>query len=82
MTGSATPLLGLAEAAATVLPACRLKDEAVLRARQGKLLTPDDFSELPVGAELGAWLTPGGELVALGSTTGELKVVRGFNSES
>jgi len=76
------PLLGLAEAAASVLPACRLKEEAVLRARQGKLLAPDDFSELPQGAELGAWLTPGGELVALGSTTGELKVVRGFNSES
>lgn len=76
------PLLGLAEAAASVLPACRLKEEAVLRARQGKLLAPEDFSELPLGAELGAWLTPGGELVALGSTSGELKVVRGFNSES
>jgi tRNA pseudouridine55 synthase len=75
------PLLGLAEAAASVLPACRLKEEAVLRARQGKLLSADDFSELPQNAELGAWLTPGGELVALGSTTGELKVVRGFNSE-
>jgi tRNA pseudouridine55 synthase len=78
---SPPPLLGLAEAAASVLPACRLKEEAVLRARQGKLLTAADFSELPDGAELGAWLTPGGELVALGSATGELKVVRGFNSE-
>jgi tRNA pseudouridine55 synthase len=76
------PLLGLAEAAATVLPTCRLKEEAVLRARQGKLLSADDFSELPLNAELGAWLTPAGELVALGSATGELKVVRGFNSES
>jgi tRNA pseudouridine55 synthase len=79
---SPPPLLGLAEAAASVLPACRLKEEAVLRARQGKLLTPADFSELPEAAELGAWLTPSGELVALGSATGELKVVRGFNSES
>jgi tRNA pseudouridine55 synthase len=75
------PLLGLAEAVSSVLPACRIKDEAVLRARQGKLLTPDDFSELPEGAGLGAWLTQAGELVALGTTTGELKVVRGFNSE-
>lgn len=78
------PLLGLAQAALSVMPACRLKEEAVLRARQGKLLTPDDFSELPQlpeRAELGAWLTPSGELVALGSTTGELKVVRGFNRE-
>jgi len=75
------PLLGLTEAALSVVPACRLKEEAVLRARHGKLLTPADFSELPEGAELGAWLTPDGELVALGSTTGELKVVRGFNRE-
>jgi tRNA pseudouridine55 synthase len=76
------PLLGLAEAATSVLPACRIKDEAVLRARQGKLLTPADFSELPETEGPGAWLTQGGELVALGTTTGELKVVRGFNSEA
>jgi tRNA pseudouridine55 synthase len=78
---TAPPLLGLAEAAASVLPACRLNEEAVLRARQGKLLTAADFSELPPTPGLGAWLTPGGELVALGSTSGELKVVRGFNPE-
>jgi len=76
------PLLSLADAARSVLPACRLKAEAVLRARQGKLLSPDDFTERPDHADLGAWLTPGGELVALGTTTGELKVVRGFNPES
>ena len=75
------PLIGLAEAATSVLPACRIRDEAVLRARQGKLLTAADFSELPETEGLGAWLTQGGELVALGTTTGELKVVRGFNSE-
>ncbi len=76
------PLMGLAEAATSVLPACRIKEEAVLRARQGKLLSPDDFSELPCVEGLGAWLTPSGELVAIGSTRGELKVARGFNSES
>ncbi len=76
------PLIGLTEAVTSVLPACRIKgDEAVLRARQGKLLTPEDFSELPTSEGPGAWLSPEGELVALGSTTGELKVLRGFNSE-
>jgi tRNA pseudouridine55 synthase len=76
-------LLGLTEAATSVLPPCRLRDEgAVLRARQGKLLLPEDFTELPDVPGPGAWLTPSGELVALGATTGELKVLRGFNSES
>lgn len=75
------PLLGLAEAAASVLPACHVKAEAVLRARQGKLLLPEDFSELPATAGPGAWLSPEGELVAIGATQGELRVLRGFNSE-
>jgi tRNA pseudouridine55 synthase len=65
-------LIGLAEAAASVLPPCRLASaDAVLRARQGKLLAPADFSELPTAASLGAWLSP----------EGELRVVRGFTSE-
>jgi len=76
------PLLGLADAAASVLPACRLREEAVLRARQGKPLRAEDFSELPQRAELGAWLSPRGELVAIGTATGDLKVVRGFTPES
>jgi tRNA pseudouridine55 synthase len=76
------PLLGLTEAASSVLPVCRINSsDAVLRARQGKLLTPADFSELPGVEGPGVWLAPEGELVALGSTTGELKVLRGFNSE-
>jgi len=77
------PLLSLLEAAASVLPLCRIKPEAVLRARQGKLLTADDFSELPrTGGEgPGAWVSPENELVAIGSTGGELRVLRGFNSE-
>ncbi len=77
------PLLGLAEAAASVLPACRLTADAVTRARQGKPLSPADFTELPSEApdQLGAWLTPEGELVAIGSAAGELRVVRGFNAE-
>jgi len=75
------PLLGLAEAAASVLPRCRLKAEAVLRARQGKLLVAEDFDELPDVAGPGAWLSPEGELLAVGATRGELRVLRGFNSE-
>jgi tRNA pseudouridine55 synthase len=75
-------LLSIAEAAASVLPPCRLANaDAVARARQGKRLQPSDFSELPGGSETGAWLSPDGELVAIGSVEGELRVVRGFNSE-
>ena len=76
------PLLGLAEAASSVLPVCRINNaDAVLRARQGKLLAPQDFSQLPSAAGPGAWLSPYGDLGALGSTTGELTVLRGFNPE-
>jgi len=75
-------LLGLTEAASSVLPVCRINNpDAVLRARQGKLLTREDFGDLPVVDGPGVWLSPEGELVALGSTTGDLKVLRGFNSE-
>jgi tRNA pseudouridine55 synthase len=80
-TSARPPLLGLAEAAASVLPRCRVKAEAVLRARQGKRLLAEDFDELPEAEGLGAWLSPEGELVAIGATRGELRVVRGFNSE-
>ncbi len=80
-TSERPPLLGLAEAAATVLPRCRIKADAILRARQGKLLLPEDFDELPDAEGPGAWLSPEGELVAIGATRGELRVVRGFNSE-
>jgi tRNA pseudouridine55 synthase len=75
------PLLGLADAATSVLPRCIVKADAVLRARQGKLLSPADFDQLPDDEGPGAWISPEGELVAIGSTRGELRVVRGFNSE-
>jgi tRNA pseudouridine55 synthase len=76
------PLLSLTEAATSVLPACRISNaEAVARARQGKQLAHADFRELPAAAGPGAWLSPEGELVAIGATSGELRVVRGFNSE-
>ncbi len=77
------PLLPLAAAGASGLPAGKIKPDAVARARQGKLLSASDFDELPTEAiaDLGAWLSPEGELVAIGSVSGELRVVRGFNSE-
>lgn len=80
---SAPPsLLPLAEAASSVLPVARIKPEAVARARQGKPLSADDFTELPPQSDgLGAWLSPEDELVAIGSLRGELRVVRGFNTE-
>lgn len=74
-------LLELAGVARTVLPACWLRAEAVTRARQGKALLPEDFSELPSGEGPGAWLDPAGELVAIGTRGSELKVLRGFNAE-
>lgn len=75
------PLLSLAEVVQSVLPVCRLGAEAVARARQGKPLGAGDFSELPAVEGPGAWLSPDGELVAIGTTSGELKVLRGFNPE-
>lgn len=80
-TATRPALLGLAEAAGSVLPPCRVKADAVLRARQGKLLLPEDFDELSEAEGPGAWLSPEGELIAIGATRGELRVVRGFNSE-
>lgn len=76
------PLLGLSAAARAVMPACVLNEAAVLRARQGKLLEPSEFLELPGGETPGAWLSPSGELVAIGTRSGELRVLRGFHAES
>lgn len=77
------PLLDLAAVASAALPVCRLATEdAALRARQGKRLTPDDFEQLTEGAAT-AWLSPSGQLVAIGTgrDSDELRVVRGFNPE-
>lgn len=76
------PLLqGLSQAAAAVLPPCRLRADAVQRAFQGKELHAADFEELPERPGPGAWLSPEGELVAIGTTSPPFKVVRGFNPE-
>jgi hypothetical protein len=58
-----------------------LKQEAVGRARQGKRLNVEDFDTFSEADGPTAWLDPAGDLVAIGSATGELKVMRGFNPE-
>ncbi len=80
-TSTPPALLGLSEAACSAMPRCVLAESAVLRARQGKRLDPNEFTELPPGDGPGAWLSPTGELVAIGTRGGELKVLRGFQLE-
>jgi tRNA pseudouridine55 synthase len=75
-------LLGLSEAACSAMPRCVLGEAAVVRARQGKRLDPSEFTELPPGDGPGAWLSPRGELVAIGTRSAELKVLRGFQAET
>lgn len=79
--GARLPLISLPDAACAALARCVLKDDAVPRARQGKQLEANDFSELTPGDAPGAWLTATGELVAIGTRSGPLKVLRGFNPE-
>lgn len=80
-TSTPPALLGLSEAACSALPRCVLSEAAVVRARQGKRLDPSEFTELPPGDGPGAWLSTTGELVAIGTRSGELKVLRGFQAE-
>jgi tRNA pseudouridine55 synthase len=74
-------LVSLSEAVSQVMPRCVLTDAAVPRARQGKRLEASDFIELPDGEGPGAWLSANGDLIAIGTHAGELKVLRGFNDE-
>jgi tRNA pseudouridine55 synthase len=78
----APALIGLAEAATAALPIARLSADAVIRARQGKKLDAGDFTVLPAGPAPAAWLTPDGELVAIGTALAPFQVLRGFNPES
>ncbi|HET9960368.1 MAG TPA: tRNA pseudouridine(55) synthase TruB [Polyangiaceae bacterium] len=90
-------LMPTVEAACRALPVLRLTESGVLFARQGKRLGPEQVktpaapAELPPiqakGTELerepqvSVWLSPAGELVALGTWDGERhRVVRGFAS--
>ncbi len=63
------------------MPCARLSPDAVTRARQGKALEAADFNDLVTSDGPGAWLSPDGELVAVGTMVAPLKVLRGFNTE-
>jgi tRNA pseudouridine55 synthase len=78
---SAPALLSLADVASAALPIARLRADAVARARQGKKLQAIEFSELPPRPGPAAWLSPEGELVAIGTVEAPFEVLRGFNPE-
>lgn len=77
---AAAPLMPTAAAARRALPGATLTAEGVARARTGRALEASHFTEGPSGEAVAAWLTEGGELVALGSETapGVHRVLRGF----
>lgn len=78
-----TPLptpLTLAEAVRRSMPIATLTEEGVQRARQGKLLHTEHFTQPPLSPDLHAWLTPTTTLAAIGSAQGpHFRVQRGFN---
>jgi len=74
-------LIPLPEAACRALPCARLTTDGEQRARHGKRLRATDFvSPPPPAAELSAWLSERGTLVAVGveRSDGEYAVQRGF----
>ncbi len=52
-------LIPIATAVTRALPAGRLTAEGVVRVRQGKLVQPGDFAELPPACDASAWIDPG-----------------------
>ena len=73
-------LVPIERAAAESLPAARLTEAGAARARNGKTMSPSDFTvPPPASGELSAWLDPTGELVAVGLAEGlHLVIRRGF----
>jgi tRNA pseudouridine55 synthase len=72
-------LESLAQAAARVMPVCRLLADGADRARHGRALGAEHFVA-PPGDGVSAWLDPLGQLVAVGSAEGDGRFVvgRGF----
>jgi tRNA pseudouridine55 synthase len=60
-------LIPTAAAASRALPVGRLTAEGVVRVRQGKVVSPEDFAEVPPVADASAWLGPEGRLCAIGA---------------
>jgi tRNA pseudouridine55 synthase len=70
-------LVPVERAAAESLPAARLTEVGAARARDGKPMTPADFTAPPPDTgELSAWIDPSGELVAVGLVEGSRLVIR------
>lgn len=75
----ALQLVPVAEAARRCLPCAVLTADGEKRARLGQPVTAAGFVAEPQSAEPFAWLTPAGELVAIGSKRdGAHQVLRGF----
>ncbi|HEY4156960.1 MAG TPA: hypothetical protein VGM29_02640, partial [Polyangiaceae bacterium] len=78
------PLMSVVEAARRALPSRVLTSDGDRRARLGQPLEVNSFeTDAAEAAELTAWLSPNGELVALGKAmdAGEWRVVRGFQPQ-
>ncbi|HLM75398.1 MAG TPA: tRNA pseudouridine(55) synthase TruB [Polyangiaceae bacterium] len=70
-------LVPVEQAAAESLPAARLTEIGAARARDGKPMSPADFTAPPPDTgELSAWIDPSGELVAVGLVEGSRLVIR------
>ena len=75
----AAALIPLDDAACRALPAARLSEDGVARARHGGPMLAEHFSE-PPPAGISAWLDPHGTLVAIGEAAeARLQVLRGFD---
>ena len=78
-----TALLPIEVAAGRALPTATLTEEGTVRARQGKPLGREHFARAVDAGVVSAWLSPDGELVALGTgSDASFRVVRGFNRPS
>jgi tRNA pseudouridine55 synthase len=76
---TAGALIATRDAAVAALGSATLTPEGVARARSGGPMQRAHFRELPAAGAPRAWLSPEGELVAIGSSGGDgPRVVRGF----
>jgi tRNA pseudouridine55 synthase len=74
------PLLDLAASAERALPITRLSPEGARKARLGQLLDPSDASSAAGAEQASCWLSPAGEVVAIGCRTEHgFRVIRGFS---
>jgi len=78
--GEQPELIPLSAAARTSLPSATLSAPGVRKATLGQPLEEGDFDDPPATAEPSVWLTPEGEIVAIGHSDrpGTFRVKRGF----